>query len=749
MRLSVSVSGIVQGVGFRPFVWREATARGLSGWVRNVRGAVEIEVQGPPEQLLELLGAIERIPSPARVDRLSSREIEERPESDFSILDSGPGAEVAPTLPADLATCDECLAEIRDPAERRHAYPFTNCTRCGPRYSIVESLPYDRERTSMRHFPLCDECAGEYADPRDRRFHAEPIACPVCGPSLALLDPDARTLARGSAALAQAAECVRSGNVLALRGIGGFQLLADATSERAVERLRARKQREAKPLAVMFPSLEALHRCTEATADEVRALSSPEAPIVLVRRRPGCLAGAVAPNNPRVGALLPYTPLHHLLLDAIGAPAVCTSGNLSEEPMCIDVDEAVSKLGPIADALLVHDRPIVRPVDDSVARVGPAGLELLRRARGFAPLPVATLDDRRTLLALGAHLKSTIALSRSGQLIMSQHIGDLEHAAARELLERNTRDLLSFFDIQPELIACDRHPDYASTALAERLAARFDVPLVRVQHHHAHVAAVMAEHGLDGPVLGLAWDGTGLGSDGASWGGEALVVDRSGFRRVAHLRPFRLPGGDRAAREPWRAAVGALFELSPDRARTVCDRHCTKHEVAVLLRALERGFAAPWSTSVGRLFDAVAAVTGAPDRCSFEAQAAVELELVAGELAAEPYPLPLSDADPAVADWGPLLLALDHDVERGVPRSVIAARFHEGLVALGVRIAQRVALQDVVLAGGCMQNLRLARGLHRRLRDAGFRVHGAGCIPANDGGISAGQVLVAAWTTST
>ena len=744
MRLSLSVRGVVQGVGFRPYVWREATRLGLSGWVQNARGTLEIEAQGEPDRLRDLVTALVAIPSPARVDSIEERELDELDESEFVIRASAEDAAVGAALPADLATCAECLEEVLSPRERRHAYAFTNCTRCGPRYSIVHGLPYDRERTSMGVFPLCSACTAEYDDPTDRRFHAEPIACPDCGPSLELLDPSGTRLAESGRALSEAAALLRAGKILALRGLGGFQLLCDAKSEHAVQRLRERKQRDEKPFAVMFRDLGAVRRAAKVSEADAEWLLSAEAPILLLARAGDGLAPAVAPANPRIGALLPYTPLHHLLMAEVESPVVCTSGNVSDEPMCTEIDDALARLGPIADALLVHDRAIVRPVDDSVARTGPAGIELLRRARGFAPLPAAQIADQRTIVGFGAHLKSTIALAKRGSVVVSQHIGDLERPRTRDLLERTALDLFEFFEAEPELVACDLHPDYASTLLAERVAARFGVPLVRVQHHHAHVAAIMAERAVAGPVLGLAWDGTGLGTDETIWGGEALVVDAGGARRIAHLRPFSLPGSDRAAREPWRAAAGLLFECSPAAARAFLARLLDEGEAALVQSAMQRGVGSARTTSVGRLFDAVAALTGGPLRCSFEAQAAMELEFVAGEQRAEPYPLPLSDGAPAVADFAPLVHAIQGDVAAGIDRGSIAARFHEALVDVGVRIAERAGLSDVVLSGGCMQNSRLSTGLRQRLEQAGFRVHGAGLIPTNDGGISLGQVLVAA-----
>ena len=539
-----------------------------------------------------------------------------------------------------------------------------------------------------------------------------------------------------------------AGRIIALKGLGGFQLLVDATNGDGVEELRKRKRREEKPFAVMFPSLEmARAMCVLSDAEE-HALQSPEAPILLVRRRAETslprVVDTVAPRNPRLGVMLPYTPLHRLLLAAIGRPLVCTSGNLSEEPICTDETEALVRLEGIADLWLVHDRPIVRPVDDSVARVGSHGLEVLRRARGFVPLPLR-IDDRRCIVATGAQLKSTVALSKGGQVVVSQHLGDLFSPEGVLLHRRTVADLMEFFGSRPERVACDLHPDYASTHLAEDLAARFAVPLERVQHHHAHVAACMAEHSLRGPVLGLAWDGAGLGTDGTIWGGEALVVEGAVFRRVAHLRPFSLPGGEQAMRDPRRAGLAVLHEVFGRGA----GEHLRMDEAPLrtLLSMLETGVNCPRTSSMGRLFDAVAALTGVRERAGYEGQAAMELELVAdGVLDRTHYPLVLSDAEPAVADWEPLVRAVLYDRARGLPSSVISARFHNALVDLAEAIAVRVGLAEIVLSGGCFQNLRLAGAIRERLSARGFEVYSPRMYPPNDGGLSLGQLFVASWT---
>jgi hydrogenase maturation protein HypF len=731
---------VVQGVGFRPFVYRLAGELGLAGWVQNGPEGVRIEVQGSAQAVALFPQRLRLgLPPAAELRELAVESIPERDgEGPFRILASAGEGDPRPSIPADLALCPDCARELDDPADRRHRYPFTNCTNCGPRYSILAALPYDRPRTSMAGFRLCPECALEYADPGDRRFHAQPVACPRCGPRLRFQDPSGTLLAEGEAALDRALELLRAGSVLALKGLGGFQLLVDAASEPAVRRLRRRKGREDKPFAVMFPDPAALAAACRAEPAVLALLEGPEAPILLLPRRdPGAVAPAVAPGNPDLGAFLPYTPLHRLLLAGFGGPLVCTSGNRSEEPMAIDDQEALDRLGEVADGFLGHDRPILRPLDDSVGRIEAGRLHLLRRARGFAPLPLAM--DGAGVLALGAQQKATVTLLVRGQAVVSQHLGDLDSAAGMALLERTAMDLLAFLDAAPERLACDLHPDYASTRLAEALAGRLGLPLVRVQHHHAHVAAVLAEHGLPGPVLGLAWDGAGFGPDGTVWGGEALAVDRAGFRRLGHLRPFPLPGGDLAAREPRRSALGlclaCLGEPGPAAAAFA------PAELAVLARAAERGVNSPRASSVGRLFDAVAALLGLRRGRGFEGQAAMALEFQARDgLGTGAWPLPLAAG---AADPGPLLEALLADLRRGEPVPAMAFRFHAALAGLALAFARDAGLGTVALTGGCFQNRLLAALCRERLEAAGFRVLRPGRYPPNDGGVSLGQAWVA------
>jgi hydrogenase maturation protein HypF len=746
-RLAIRVTGVVQGVGFRPFAHRLAARHGLSGWVRNGSDGVRVEAQGDPAALQRFLDELRGEAPPAgRVAGIEAREIEERVEAGFHIDGSDEGGSRLPTLPPDLAVCAACAEEVDDPASRRHGYAFTNCTQCGPRLSVVKGLPYDRARTSMAGFAMCPACRAEYEDPADRRFHAEPIACPACGPHLELRARGGQVLARDASALETAARAVVDGGVLALLGLGGFQLVVDATSEAAVARLRQRKGRPAKPFAVMFPDLASILQHAVASPEEQDALRSAAAPIVLLHRQPGAsLAPGVAPGIPRVGAFLPGTPLHRLLLARAARPLVCTSGNLSEEPMATGIEEGLARLGTLADLFLVHDRPVVRPVDDSVVQRAPGGMQVLRRARGFAPAPVAVSRDVSGVVAMGAQLKSTVAVGVGRDAVLSQHLGDLGGPEAAALLERTVRDLVAFHGVAPRLVAVDRHPDLASTRLGAELAAAWGVPLVSVQHHHAHVAAVMAEHGIEEEVLGLAWDGMGLGDDGSLWGGEALVVGGDGAcRRVGHLRPFPLPGGDRAAREPRRAALGALWRMAGDGAWDRAAAWFPEGHREPLSRMLARGVASPETTSVGRLFDVVAAVSGLALETTFEGEAAMAVEHAAEGHAPLPGAgVPLAGGPPFVADWEPLLRRI-LEAGPGADAGAAAAALHRWLEDVALAMAERAALPRVVLAGGCFQNVRLLAGVRRRLESAGFLVAHAAGVPTNDGGISLGQMLVAA-----
>ncbi|MFO1476735.1 MAG: carbamoyltransferase HypF [Verrucomicrobiota bacterium] len=759
-RLRVAIRGAVQGVGFRPFVFRLASELGLAGWVRNSSQGVFLEVEGGRESVNSFLLRLPReIPPRSFIQSLEPAWLDPAGYSQFEIQPSASEGPARALVLPDIATCPDCLRDIFDPSNRRHHYPFTNCTQCGPRFSIIRSLPYDRANTTMAGFAMCPDCHAEYEDPTDRRFHAQPNACPRCGPRLEFrASAGAQPVLHHDALLAAAAS-VREGRIVAVKGLGGFHLVVDARNEDAVRRLRDRKRREEKPFALMFPDLDSLKGACRVSPAEERLLRAPEAPIVLLQRRESDIsnlksqiAEGVAPGNPRLGAMLPYTPLHHLLLRELGFPIVATSGNLSDEPICTDEHEALDRLGGIADAFLLHNRPIQRPVDDSVVRVVLSREMVLRRARGYAPLPIPLRDvSAPPVLAVGAHLKNTIALAVENQAFLSQHIGDLETDAAFESFRRVIADFKTLFAVAPEIIAADLHPDYLSTRHARQLAAENSpAQLVPVQHHAAHVLSCLAENELDPPALGVAWDGTGYGPDDTVWGGEFFAVTEDGCDRICRLRPFRLPGGDQAVREPRRSAIGLLHALRAGAADddSLLPGAFSPTERAVLRNMLERGLNSPWTSSAGRLFDAVAALAGIRQQNRYEGQAAMELEfLVPDPAPADAYPFPLAD-DPGaecklLLDWAPLLEELLRDAQAGTPREVIAARFHNALSEGIVAVARRAGFQRVVLSGGCFQNARLLQNTVSRLSAEGFRPAWHQRVPPNDGGIALGQIVAA------
>jgi len=872
-RLKLTVRGAVQGVGFRPFIYRLATGARLAGWVNNSAQGVFIEVEGPRAALETFLLRLEsEKPARSSVQSLEATWLDPVGYPAFEIRESEPGgAKTALVLP-DIATCPDCLAEIFDPHNRRYGYPFTNCTNCGPRFSIIQSLPYDRANTSMKRFTMCPQCQAEYDNPLDRRFHAQPNACPVCGPQLELWDqngnpvpasargaqpsgrssaerahgqpkqvptssapptllqpvgcapltpPQPHTTATSHAIISAAAEAIRQGQIIAVKGLGGFHLMVAAHNDDAVRRLRELKHREEKPFALMFPSLPSVKAACEVSPLEERLLQSPEAPIVLLRVHVSrftfhspTLSPSIAPANPNLGVLLPYTPLHHLLLSALGFPVVATSGNLSDEPICTDEREAVQRLGGIADLFLVHNRPIVRHVDDSITRVMLGRELVLRRARGYAPLPIqlpSSIGNRRSaigysVLAVGTHLKNTVALSIGPQVFISQHIGDLETDQSFDAFRRVIDDFQTLYDSHPTLIAADAHPDYLSTHYAQDLAklgravpsapppGRVRSPsepatsapgetalpndgalgtapptppdphrptllpqLIRVQHHIAHVLSCMAENELEPPVLGVSWDGTGYGLDGTVWGGEFFLVTDTACERVAHLRPFRLPGGDAAVKEPRRSALSLLYEIFGEAAFAktslpTLQSFCPA-ELGPLKTMLARGVNSPQTSSAGRLFDAIASLLGLRQQVHYEGQAATELEfaLADAEPTSEAYPFPIpsdhvsrfTSHHPLLLDWSPMIQSILSDLNHHIPLSRISARFHNALAEAIVALAKHFGQTRVVLSGGCFQNRYLTERTVQRLREENFRPYWHQRIPPNDGGIALGQVVAA------
>ncbi|MEC4815310.1 MAG: carbamoyltransferase HypF [Scytonema sp. PMC 1069.18] len=758
-RLHLEVRGIVQGVGFRPFIYNLATQLELVGWVRNSYQGVVIEVEGTRKALKTFLQRIEQDKPPHAM--LQTVEVDWLPPVGYVTFDIRPSkaskttAKSALILP-DLATCPDCLRELFDPTNRRDRYPFTNCTHCGPRFSILEALPYDRPNTTMRSFQMCTACQGEYNNPLDRRFHAQPNACPHCGPHLELWNADGKVLASHDEAIQQTAEAIRQGKIVAIKGLGGFHLVVDARNEASVKILRERKRRPHKPLALMYPTLDAIEEHCQVSEVEKQLLCSSQAPIVLLHRLPSHhstshIAPSVAPGNPYLGVMLPYTPLHHLLLTELGFPIVATSGNLTSEPICIDSHEALQRLSNIADVFLVHNRPIARPVDDSIVRVIQGQISILRRARGYAPLPLTRLTQRKqgssfTLLAVGGHLKNTVALLCEQQIFTSQHLGDLDNPQTVQRFEEAIAHLLSLYDTQPLAIACDAHPDYHSSHFAQSHCTETNT-ILPIQHHYAHVLSCMVDNHLEPPVLGIAWDGTGYGLDGTIWGGEFLTIPTQpktidGFERVAYLRPFPLPGGEQAVKEPRRSALGLLYECFGEAALSMTYlpplQTFSASELKVLRTMLQRGFNVPKTTSAGRLFDAIASLLGLSQFVTFEGQAAMELEfLVDGIVTDEIYPLPLGHT----LDWSSLLNAILTDLDIGVSKRIIAAKFHNTMVEGMVSIAKQQAIQQVVLTGGCFQNRYLLERAIHRLRTAGFSPYWHHQIPTNDGGIAIGQVM--------
>jgi hydrogenase maturation protein HypF len=751
-RRAIVVRGIVQGVGFRPFVYGLATRLRLGGFVKNQTGSVLIEVEGKPPALDGFLAELADHPPPlALIEHLSWEGRPPRGEGGFRIETSEADAASQVFISPDVATCVECLAEVLDPLDRRHGYPFLNCTNCGPRLTVITGAPYDRRRTTMAAFPLCPACLAEYEDPRDRRFHAQPTACAGCGPHLQALDAAGRPVPTPDP-LAHFAAALLGGNIGALKGLGGYHLACDARDAAAVADLRSRKHRDEKPFAVMVADVVAAAELCDVGAAERKLLCSPRAPIVLLRkRRPDAVAEEVAPRNPYLGVMLPYTPLHHLLVRAVaGTPLVMTSGNRSDEPIAYE-DDAPQRLAGIADLFLVHNRPIHVRCDDSVTRVVDGVEFLVRRSRGYAPRPVELpFACPRSLLAVGGQLKVTFALGRGRHAFLGHHMGDLDHYDAYRAFEKDVALYEQLFAVAPETLVHDLHPDYVTSGYARERAAREGTGLLTVQHHHAHVASCMAEHGLREPVIGVAFDGTGYGTDGAVWGGEFLVGDYRGVRRAAHLRYVGMPGGERAIREPWRMAVAHLADAGKDFARWT--ERFLPVEFRTVKRMLERRLNTPLTSSAGRFFDAVAALAGVRDRVSYEGQAAVELEWLATTAAADgTYPFELTssgDTGPLAVDTRPLIRALADDAANGTGAGVIARRFHSTMVELIAAVCGRLrratGIDAAVLSGGVFLNALLTSEVTARLAADGFRVYRHRLVPPNDGGLSLGQLAVAA-----
>ncbi len=743
---SITVEGIVQGVGFRPFVYQLARRHGLAGWVLNDARGVQIEIEGEEGAVAAFVQALRTEHPPLAV--ITALHVSDRSptgESGFAIRRSVRDSEARTQIAPDTHVCDDCLRELFDPADRRYRYPFINCTNCGPRYTIIEDIPYDRPKTTMADFPMCAACRAEYEDPASRRFHAQPNACPDCGPQLRLTDADGKEIPGDP--LAGTIRLLKQGAIVAVKGLGGYHLAVDATSDEAVARLRRRKARDEKPFALMAFDLERIRRFACFDTIEERLLSGPERPIVLLRQQTDHpLSPLVAPDNRYFGVMLPYTPLHHLLLEPFEA-LVMTSANFSDEPILYRDDEARQRLHGVADAWLTHNRRIQVRTDDSIARVMADKALLIRRARGFVPRGIQLPQSLPPVLAVGAELKNTLCLTRDDRAYLSQHIGDLKNALVLDSLDEIRRHLEQILEVQPSLVAHDLHPDYLSTRFAEQLA---DLPKVAVQHHHAHLASCLAEHGRTGPAIGVIFDGSGLGDDGTVWGGEFLIGDLASFRRAGHLHPVPMPGGDAATREPWRMAASYLqHAYGDDWPRLPLVERRAENDFRLLRQMMSRGLNSPLTSSCGRLFDAVAALVGIRESVSYEGQAALGLEMaIAGRETDRLYGgEPVDRNGVLVIETAPLIRDLVDDILAGIDGGRIACRFHLSLARIVVatcrELRNREGLNSVVLSGGVFQNRFLTETLCSWLEEESFEVLRHSLVPPNDGGLSLGQAVVA------
>jgi hydrogenase maturation protein HypF len=755
-RAVISVRGVVQGVGFRPFVYRLAVQHKLRGWVRNTSGKVEIEVEGDTAEVADFLQQLETQPPPmAHIVHIGTTFSTPAGYADFRICASVSQRDKYQLISPDIATCKDCCDEIFNPADRRYRYPFTNCTNCGPRFTIIEDIPYDRPKTTMWEFQMCPRCQQEYQDPLNRRFHAQPNACPDCGPQLELVNNHGKPV-KCEDTFGKASELLKGGKIMAIRGLGGFQLVCDATNQSAVNQLRERKHRPAKPFAVMLAAISDVKKHCTVSVEEIKLLESPQAPVVLLRwnNKKSDIAQSVAPDLKYLGVMLPYTPLHHLLLHEVGLPLVMTSGNLSEEPIAKDNDEAFVRLHGIADYFLLHNRGIYARYDDSVYMVEEDKPVALRRARGYAPYPIHLPYKSKQILACGAELKNTFCLTRDDHAFISQHIGDMENEETLEHFEHAIELYKRLFRIAPEVIACDLHPEYLPSKYAARIASEHRLPLVPVQHHHAHIVSCMVENGVDTPVIGVAFDGVGYGTDGAIWGGEFLIADWHSFQRVGYFEYMPMPGGALAIKKPYRMALGYLFGL-PGEDFSLEGLPLAKlnaAETAIIKQQIQKRINCPLTSSAGRLFDAVAALTGLSDTATYEAQAAIALEMQApdkpgrGKIVTYPY-LFENQKGVTVVKLGELFAAIVDDVRRNVTVPEISLKLHRTVAKITVEMCkiiwQQTGIKQVALSGGVFQNRLLLKLTTHGLRQADFQVFTHHLVPCNDGGLSLGQAVIA------
>jgi len=740
-RIKISIKGAVQGVGFRPFIYKLAKSLNLKGYVSNTNEGVVIEAEGNENFLQEFILKINSEKPPISIiQKLKTEKLPLNNFREFEIRKSRLKGYPDTIMFPDIATCPECLKEIFDKKNRRYLYPFTNCTNCGPRYSIIESLPYDRARTTMKAFQMCGECKGEYDDPTNRRFHAQPNACPVCGPHMELWDKKGNVIESHLNALLSSVNFIKEGKIIAVKGLGGFHFFADALNPDVIERLRIRKRREEKPFALMYPDILSVKRDCEVSEKEEELLISVRCPIVLLKKKKGCSASdTAAPKNPDLGIMIPYTPLHHIIMRYLKTPVVATSGNLSEEPICTDENEALSRLNGIADFFLVHNRPIYRHVDDSIARIVMNNNVILRRSRGYAPMPVLTENPQgKNIISVGGHLKNTIAVSNVSGIFISQHIGDLESIESYNSFRNTIRKFTEVYKINPETVICDTHPDYISSKYAKENFKN----VISVQHHVSHIFSVIAENDISMPVLGVAWDGAGYGDDKTVWGGEFIAIDNMGYSRKAHLKKFPLPGGASAFKDIYKTAFGLLYEIFGEGLFEIIPGISGRKEYGILANMVKKNINSPPCSSAGRLFDAIAFITGVRKTAGFEGQAAMELEFLTEGLNSEDsYDIELKRTnDMIVLDWENLLRGVIEDTKNNLNLKIISLKFHNSLVNAIVRTAEKIDIQNVALTGGCFQNKYLLENSIRGLKENGFNVFWNREVPANDGGISLGQI---------
>lgn len=751
-RLLIYIKGAVQGVGFRPFIFRLAESLRLKGYVINSASGVTIEAESTENILQEFVRRIDSEKPPhAIIVSFEYSYLDPIGYNSFEIRESKSNGEISALILPDISVCDNCLKEMFDPNDRRYLYPFINCTNCGPRFSIIEKIPYDRPNTSMKKFEMCDQCREEYEDPLNRRFHAQPIACPKCGPQIEFWDSNGKIISYQNQALTDLSKKIKEGKIAALKGLGGFQLVVDALNDTAVQKLREKKHRDEKPFALMFPNIEMVKSECNISDLELNMLLSPESPIVLLKRKVENNSGyneiskEVAPRNPYLGIMLPYTPLHHLLMKELDFPVVATSGNLSEEPMCIDEYEALNRLQNIADYFLVHNRPIARHVDDSIVRSVNNRRMILRRARGFAPLPIQIRHDNaaannKVVLAVGSHLKNTIAIKKGNNVFVSQHIGDLSTDESYSAFKTTIADLEQIYIAKPEVIVTDMHPEYLST----KYAASTGLEQLEVQHHYAHIAACRLENQIEGEALGVSWDGTGYGLDETIWGGEFFYSTDSDYKHIAQFRKFRLPGGDSAIKEPRRTVCGLLYEIYGDNfinhLPLTLKSNFSKKELLIIQKILSQKINCPQTSSAGRLFDAVSSLLNICSTSNYEGQAAMLLEFSADKLENGEYPFQFTEDKITIIDWMQIVENILSDLNKNIQRSIISSKFHNTLAKIILSSAERFKFKKVILSGGCFQNSFLTEKTITVLENAGISVYWHQRIPPNDGGISVGQI---------